>query len=98
MNYKWIFKIKYNANGSVIKHNTHLVAKGFTQVEGTDFNETFSLIAWMESIQVLLIVTTIEYLKVHQTFVKIIFLNGNISKKIYMQQPKGFVVKGKENI
>jgi hypothetical protein len=52
----------------------------------------------MESIQVLLIVTTIEYLKVHQTFVKIIFLNGNISKKIYMQQPKGFVVKGKENI
>jgi hypothetical protein len=52
----------------------------------------------MESIQVLLTVTTIEYLEVHQTFVKITFLNGNISKKIYMQQPKGFVVKGKENI
>jgi hypothetical protein len=42
---KWIFKIKYNANGSVAKQKVQLVAKGFTQVEGIDFNETFSLIA-----------------------------------------------------
>ncbi len=71
MNCKWIFKIKYNANGSVAKHKAHLVAKGFTQIEGIDFNETFSLIAWMESIQIVLVVITIEYLEVHQMDVKI---------------------------
>jgi hypothetical protein len=71
VNCKWIFKIKYNANGSVAKHKAHLVAKGFTQIEGIDFNETFSLIAWMESIQIVLVVITIEYLEVHQMDVKI---------------------------
>ncbi len=53
------------------KHKAHLVAKGFTQIEGIDFNETFSLIAWMESIQIVLVVITIEYLEVHQMDVKI---------------------------
>jgi hypothetical protein len=43
MNCKWIIKIKYNANGFMARHTTHLVAKGFIQVEGIDFNETFSL-------------------------------------------------------
>jgi hypothetical protein len=55
----------------VAKHKAHLVAKGFTQIEGIDFNETFSLIAWMESIQIVLVVITIEYLEVHQMDVKI---------------------------
>ncbi len=73
MGCKWIFKIKYNGNGSVAKHKAHLVAKGFTQVEGIDFNETFSLIASMESIQVVLAVITIEYLEVHQMDVKLPF-------------------------
>jgi hypothetical protein len=57
----------------VAKHKAHLVAKGFTQVEGIDFNETFSLIASMESIQVVLAVITIEYLEVHQMDVKLPF-------------------------
>jgi hypothetical protein len=52
----------------------------------------------MESIQVVLAILAIEYLEVHPMDVKITFLNGDISMKIYMQQPKGFVVKGKENM
>jgi len=52
----------------------------------------------MESIQVVLAILAIEYLDMHQMDVKITFLNGDISMKIYMQQPKGFVVKGEENM
>jgi len=50
MSCKWIIKIKYNANGFMARYKFHLVAKGFIQVEGIDFNETFSIIAQMESI------------------------------------------------
>jgi hypothetical protein len=60
-------------------HKVCLVARGFTQVEGIDFNETFSLVAWMESIQNMLVVTVSEDLKVHQMDVKITFLNGDLS-------------------
>jgi hypothetical protein len=52
----------------------------------------------MESIRALLVVTTIDYLEVHQMHVKTIFLNGNLLKEIYIQLLEGFVVKGKENI
>ncbi len=80
------------------RHNVCLVARGFIQVEGFYFNETFSPITWMESIRALLVVTTIDYLEVHQMHVKTIFLNGNLLKEIYIQLLEGFVVKGKENI
>jgi hypothetical protein len=78
MGCKWIFKIKYNVIGSMVRHKVHLVASGFTQVEGIDFNETLSFIIQMKSIQFVLIVVTIEDLDVHQMNVKIAFLNGNL--------------------
>ncbi len=53
MSCKWIFKIKYNVDGCVVRHKAHLMAKGFTQVEGFDFNKKNSLVAQMESIEVL---------------------------------------------
>jgi hypothetical protein len=84
MSCKWIFKIKYNVIGSMVRHKAHLVASGFTQVEGIDFNETFSFIIQMKSIRYMLTVVTIEDLEVHQMNVKIAFLNGNILKEIYM--------------
>ncbi len=85
MNWKWIFKIKYNVDDFVAKHKACLVAKGFTQVEGIDFNETFSHVQQMESIQTLLVIVDIEDLEVHQMDVKTSFLNGNHLKEIYMQ-------------
>ncbi len=66
-------------------HKVHLVVGGFTQIEGIDFNETFSHVAWMESIQVVFVVTTIEDFEVHQLNVRTIFLNGHILDEIYMQ-------------
>ncbi len=69
----------------MVMHKVHLVVGGFTQIEGIDFNETFSHVGQMESIQVMFVVTTIENFEVHQMNVKIIFLNGHISNEIYMQ-------------
>ncbi len=66
-------------------HKVHLVVWGFTQIEGIDFNEIFSHVARMESIQVVFVVTTIENFEVHQMNVKTIFLNGHILEEIYMQ-------------
>ncbi len=74
------------------------MAKGFTQVEGFDFNKVFSPIARMESIEVVFVVAVVEDFQVHQMDVIITFLNEHLLKEIYMQQPKGFVVKGKENM
>jgi hypothetical protein len=74
------------------------VAKGFTQVENIDFHETFSPIARMESIRVMLSIVTNENLEVHQMNLKTTFLNVNISKEIYMQQLEGFMVKDKDNM
>jgi hypothetical protein len=48
MSYKWKFEIKYNVDGSMTRHKTNLVAKGFSGVEGIDVNKTFSLVAQME--------------------------------------------------
>jgi hypothetical protein len=94
---KWIFKVKCNVDGFVARHKPCLVARGFTQ-EGINFNETFFLVTQMESIQIVFVMTTIENLKVHQMDVKIVFLNGNLSKEIHMQQLEGLVVKGKNNM
>jgi hypothetical protein len=80
---KWIFKIKYNVDGFVARHKVCLVARGFTQIEGIDFNKTFSLVAWMELIWIVLTIIAIENLEVHQMDVKTIFLNGDLSKNIY---------------
>ncbi len=85
MNCKWIFKIKYNANEFVPKHKACLVIKRFTQVEGIDFNETFSPVTQMELIWIMLPTVAIEDLKVHQMDVKIAFLNEDLWKEIYMQ-------------
>ncbi len=84
MSCKWIFKIKYNAGGFVIRHKVRLVARGFTQVEDIDFNEIFSFVAWMESIWIVFLILAIEYLKVHQMDVKITLINVDLSKDMYI--------------
>jgi reverse transcriptase-like protein len=89
---KWVFKLK--ANGHFY---AHLVAKGFTQVPGIDYNETFSLVACFESLQLLLALAVLENWEIHQMDVKSAFLNGILNKEIYMEQPQGFIAANKEN-
>ena len=96
--HKWIFKTKLDLNGNVQRKKERLVAKGFTQREGIDYNETFSPVSSDDSFRVIMALVAHYDLEFHLMDVKIAFLNGDLSEKFYKRQPKGFVVKGKQNL
>ena len=81
---KWIYKIKRDNFGEIIRYKARLVAKGFIQVKGVDFEEVFSPVARAESIRI--IVAMAAHLDV-----KSVFLNGYIEEDIYVDQPEGFI-------
>ncbi|RVW11853.1 Retrovirus-related Pol polyprotein from transposon TNT 1-94 [Vitis vinifera] len=93
---KWIFKRKLQTNGTIDKYKAHLVAKGYRQKEGLDFFDTYSPVTRITSIRMLIATTAIHNFEIHQMDVKITFLNGDLDEEIYMEQPKGFVVKEQE--
>jgi hypothetical protein len=95
---KWVFKKKLNAEGKVEKYKARLVAKGYSQVEGIDFGEIFSLVSKLTSIIFMLYVVAAFYFEVEQMDVKTTFLHGDLEEEIYMKQPEGFVVKGKKEL
>ena len=88
---KWIFKNKSNEHGTVIINKSRLVAQGYTQVEGVDFDETFATVARLESIRILLAIASHLNFKLYQMDVKSVFLNGMLQEEVYVEQPKGFV-------
>ena len=73
-----------------------MVAKGFTQVYGTDFEETFSPVAWFETICILLALAALEDWYIESLDVKTAYLYGNLDKGVYMGQPEGYMKKGQE--
>jgi hypothetical protein len=95
---KWVFKIKRLSDGSIDRYKARLVAKGFAQEEGIDYLETFAPVAKFCSIRALLSLTAYYDLELHQMDVKTAFLNGDLDVDIYMEQPDGFIVKGKESL
>jgi hypothetical protein len=95
---KWLFKKKFNAQGKVEKYKARLVEKGYSQVEGIDFGEIFSLVAKLTSIRFILSIVVAFDLEVEQMDVKTTFLHGDLEEEIYMKQPEGFVVKGKKEL
>jgi hypothetical protein len=94
---KWVFKKKLRLDGTIDKYKARLVAKGYTQKEGEDFFDTYSPVARLTIIRVLLSLAASHGLLIHQMDVKIAFLNGELEEEIYMTQPDGFVVKGQED-
>ena len=96
MGCKWVFKKKLRPDGTINKYKAQLVAKGYTQKEGDDFFDTYSPVARMTTIRVLLSLAASYGLLVHQMDMKTTFLNRELDEEIYMDQPNGFVVKGEE--
>ncbi|KAK2451550.1 putative mitochondrial protein [Trifolium repens] len=87
---KWIYKNKTDEKGVITRNKARLVAQGYTQVEGLDFEETFAAVARLESIRLLLGVACILKFKLYQMNVKSAFLNGYLHEEVYVEQPKGF--------
>ena len=79
------------------KYKARLVAKGYSQQYGLDYDETFSPVARFESLRTMLALAVQDGLHVNQMDVTIAFLNGKL-KEVYMDQPKGFVIRGKESL
>ena len=93
---KWVYKTKYDSKGNVERFKARLVAKGFTQREGIDYTETFSPVSNKDSFWILIEAIARFDLELHQMDVKTAFLNGDLQEDVYMAQPEGFVVEGKE--
>ena len=94
----WIYKRKRRPNGKVETFKARLVAKGYTQKKGINYEETFSPVAMLKSIQILLVVATSLDYEIWQMDVKTAFLNGSLEEDIYMQQLEGFIARGQEHM
>ena len=92
---KWVFKTKRYNKGNVERYKARLVTKGYTQRESIDFTETFSLVSTKDSLRLIMALVAHFDLELHQMDFKIAFLNGDLSKKVYMLQPEGFKQMGK---
>ena len=80
----WIYEVKHATNGSVEKHKARFVARGFSQVEGIDYDETFSPVARYSSIRSIFALSTQMGWKIHHMDVKTAFLNGMIEEEVYI--------------
>jgi hypothetical protein len=89
---KWLFKIKYD-DGSIEKHKARFVARGFSQKEGIDYEETFALVARYTSIRTIIALAVKMKWKLHQMNVKTAFLNGVIEEEVYIEKPQEFEVE-----
>ena len=88
---KWIFKKKTDADGNVTIYKARLVAKGYRQVQGVDYDETFSPVAKLKSVRIMLAIAAYYDYEIWQMDVKTAFLNGYLKEELYMMQPEGFV-------
>lgn len=89
---KWIFKVKHDSRGNVERYKARLVARGFTQVEGVDYNEIFAPVVRMDSVRLLISLSVQFDLKYRQFDIATAFLNGEIEEELYLIPPEGLKV------
>ena len=94
---KWVFRNKLNEDGQIIRNKARLVCKGYAQVEGIDFDETFAPVARLEAIRMFLAFSSSKRFKVYQMDVKSTFLNGDLEEEVYIEQPEGFSLSKNPN-
>nr|GEW51863.1 hypothetical protein [Tanacetum cinerariifolium] len=94
---KWIYKVKLDELGGILKNKACLVVRGYHQEEGIDFEESFALVARLEAIRIFLAYVAHKNMVVYQMDVKIAFLNGNLREEVYVSQQDGFVDQDNPN-
>jgi hypothetical protein len=92
---KWVYIKKMNENGKVIRNKARLVCKGYAQVEGVDYEETFAPVAKLEAIRMFLALSSYIKFKVYQMDVKSTFLNGNLEEEVYIEKLERFQLTNK---
>ncbi|GJV67717.1 retrovirus-related pol polyprotein from transposon TNT 1-94 [Tanacetum coccineum] len=91
---KWIYKVKLDEYGDVLKNKARLVAKGYRQEEGIDFEESFAPVARIKAIRIFIANAASKNMTIYQMDVKTTFLNGELKEEVYVCQPEGFVNPG----
>ena len=94
---KWIYKIMHAVKGNIEKHKARFLVRGFSYKEGVNCEETFAPIAKYTSLKTLIALALVMGWRLHHIDVNITFLNGVIEEEVYIEQPKGFVIYGKES-
>nr|GFD25881.1 retrovirus-related Pol polyprotein from transposon TNT 1-94 [Tanacetum cinerariifolium] len=84
---KWIYKVKLDELGGILKNKARLVARGYLQEEGIDFEESFAPVARLEAIRIFLAFAAHKNMVVYQMDVKTVFLNGNLWEEVYVSHP-----------
>ena len=98
LNTRWVYVYKLKGDGTVERHKARIVVQGFLQRHGIDYVETFSPVVRMEVLRTLLTLGAVLDWEIHQMDVKTAFLNGELEEEIFIRQPEGYRVKGKEHM
>ena len=93
---KWVFKTKLDKDGKVDKHKARLVVKGYAQKQGLDYSEVFATVARWDTIRTIFAFAAQRGMKIHQLDVKSAFLYGELEETVFVEQPQGYEVEGKE--
>ncbi|KAI3753573.1 hypothetical protein L2E82_25630 [Cichorium intybus] len=94
---KWMYKVKRDPSGKIVKYKARLVAKGYVQKRGVDYDEVYAPVARIETVRVILALAGSNGWRVHHLDVKSAFLNGTLEEEVYVSQPEGYTKKDEIN-